>query len=135
MFVVARPIQFQYRDPVELVWEAALAKLGVQLLRSADAYASWDGVSTLTLARAEDFDADDSLAQLIFHELCHMLVAGERGKRLFDWGLDNTSERHLVFEHACHRVQAALATPMACASSWLSPPSGARTGTRCRRIR
>jgi Putative zinc- or iron-chelating domain len=108
---VARRIQFQYRDPVECVWVAALAKLGIRLVRSSDVYASWDGESVLTLARGEDFDADDSLAQLIFHELCHLLVAGESGRKKIDFGLDNTDDRDLVYEHACHRLQAALSAP------------------------
>lgn len=79
--------------------------------RSADVYASWDGERTLTLASAQDFDADDSLAQLIFHEICHALVASPSQRQHPDWGLSNTSDRDLVFEHACHRVQAALARP------------------------
>jgi hypothetical protein len=37
------------------------------------------------------------------------LVAGPTGRARPDWGLDNTSTTDLVFEHACHRVQAALA--------------------------
>lgn len=106
---MARTIHSEYQDPLDCVWIAALRKLGIELRRSREVYASWDGVGTLTLAEREDFDPDDSLAQLIFHELCHLLVAGERGRGLLDWGLDNTDTRDLVFEHACHRVQAALA--------------------------
>jgi Putative zinc- or iron-chelating domain len=108
---VARRIQFQYRDPVECVWVAALARLGIRLVRSSDVYASWDGESVLTLARREDFDPDDSLAQMIFHELCHLLVASERDRKKIDFGLDNTDDRDLIYEHACHRLQAALSAP------------------------
>ncbi|HEX5657812.1 MAG TPA: YkgJ family cysteine cluster protein, partial [Polyangiales bacterium] len=54
------------------------------------------------------FDADDSLAQLIFHELCHALVAGPRGVKRADWGMENVDARDLLQEHACHRLQAAL---------------------------
>ena len=53
-------------------------------------------------------DPDDSLAQLIFHELCHALVAGEHAFEREDWALCNLDGRDLIFEHACHRVQAAL---------------------------
>jgi hypothetical protein len=87
----------------------AAARLGWNVERSLSVYAAWDGERTLTLSDERDFDADDSLAQLIFHEICHALVAGPTRRKAHDWGLDNTSERDLVFEHACHRVQASLA--------------------------
>jgi hypothetical protein len=104
-----RAIAHRYDDPLDLVWLDAAAKLGMRVERSGAAYASWDGCSTLSVARHEDLDPDDSLAQLIFHEICHALVAGPAGRSQLDWGLDNQSERDLVFEHACHRVQAAIA--------------------------
>lgn len=104
-----RAITHRYDDPLDLIWLAAAARLGMRVTRDAGAYASWDGNSTLTLARREELDADDSLAQLVFHEICHALVAGPAGRSQLDWGLDNTSDRDLVFEHACHRVQATLA--------------------------
>lgn len=50
-------------------------------------------------------DADDSLAQMIFHELCHSLVEGEDSFRAADWGMDNTGPDHDFREHACLRVQ------------------------------
>jgi hypothetical protein len=108
---VTRTILFRYQDPLDVIWEGALRSLGAELRRSREVYAAWDGLGTLTLADRLDFDADDSLAQLIFHELCHWLVSGEQGGKLPDWGLDNTSERDLVYEHACHRLQAALSQP------------------------
>jgi Putative zinc- or iron-chelating domain len=108
---VARHIQFTYQDPVDCIWIDALSKLNMRLERSREVYASWDGDGTLTLASEGDFDADDSLAQLIFHELCHRLVADKQGAQRVDWGLDNTDTRDLIYEHACHRLQAALATP------------------------
>jgi len=83
----------------------------MQVRRSSEVYASWDGARELTLSEASGFDPDDSLAQLIFHEICHSLVAGPIGRKKPDFGLDNTSDRDLVFEHACHRLQAALSTP------------------------
>jgi hypothetical protein len=109
--VPSRPINHRYQDPLELVWLHAAERLGMQIERSASVYAAWDGKRTLTLADARDFDADDSLAQLIFHEICHALVAGPKRRAEPDWGLANTSDQDLVFEHACHRVQAALARP------------------------
>lgn len=105
----ARNITRVYRDPLDEVWLAAAAALGLRIRRSADAYASYDGRGTLTLSTAEHFDADDSLAQMVLHELCHALVAGDDAFERVDWGLSNTDGRDLVLEHACHRTQAALA--------------------------
>ncbi|MFT3923497.1 MAG: YkgJ family cysteine cluster protein [Myxococcales bacterium] len=104
-----RRIQHRYRDPLELVWLQCARELGIEVVRSNEVYASFDGKRTLTLSSAEHFDADDSLAQLIFHELCHALVAGERGRGRADWGMENVDERDVLQEHACHRLQAALA--------------------------
>jgi hypothetical protein len=104
-----RPIRHRYRDPLEEVWLATALRLGLRVERSEAVYATYDGQGTLTLTDARGFDADDSLAQLIFHELCHALVAGPRGIAKADWGLENTDARDIVQEHACHRVQAALA--------------------------
>lgn len=108
---MARRVTHRYHDPLDLVWLAGAARLGMRVERSAEVYASWDGASVLTLSTPGDFDPDDSLAQLIYHEICHSLVAGPRGQRLPDWGLSNTDDSDLVYEHACHRVQAALAAP------------------------
>lgn len=106
-----RPIHHQYQDPVDLIWLQAAADLGLTVQRSTDAYAAYDGQGTLTISVPAEFDADDSLAQMIFHELCHWLVSGLQARDLPDWGLSNTSRRDLVYEYACHRLQAALAAP------------------------
>jgi hypothetical protein len=106
---MARTIQSNYQDPADLLWLQAAAALGIAVQRSADAYAAWDGRGTLTLASAEHLDPDDCLAQMIFHEVCHLLVSGEAARNLPDWGLDNTSAKDLVYEYATNRLQAALA--------------------------
>ncbi|MDR0781807.1 MAG: YkgJ family cysteine cluster protein [Pseudomonadales bacterium] len=106
---MARTIQSKYQDPADLLWLQAAAALGMKVVRSADAYAAWDGRGTLTLASDEHLDPDDCLAQMIFHELCHLLVSGEAARELPDWGLDNTSAKDLVYEYATNRLQAALA--------------------------
>jgi hypothetical protein len=103
-----RTIEKRYVDPVDEIWLAAAKRLGLRVERSDGVYAAYDGQGTLTLAGREHFDPDDSLAQLIFHELCHALVAGEAAMRAPDWGLCNTDGSDLVREHACHRLQAAL---------------------------
>jgi hypothetical protein len=104
-----REIRFRYDDALDLIWLACAREVGIEIARSSEVYASFDGVKTLTLSAREHFDADDSLAQLIFHELCHALVAGRRGARKPDWGMENVDDRDLEQEHACHRLQAALA--------------------------
>lgn len=109
--VTTRRITHTYTDPLDLVWIEAARRLGMRVERTPEVYASWDGQGTLSLATPEALDPDDSLAQLIFHEICHALVAGSDGRRQPDWALDNTSTKDLVFEHACHRVQAALTHP------------------------
>jgi hypothetical protein len=93
----------------DAIWLRAAQALGITVVRSADAYASWDGNGTLTLASDEYLDPDDCLAQMIFHELCHLLVSGEQARHQPDWGLDNTSPKDLVYEYATNRLQAALA--------------------------
>lgn len=106
---MSRRIDHRYDDPLDLIWLACVRELGLVVARSSEVYASFDGARTLTLSTREHFDLDDSLAQLIFHELCHALVAGPRGMRELDWGMENVDRRDLEHEHACHRVQAALA--------------------------
>ena len=106
---MAREVLHRYDDPLDLIWLSCAEALGFEIARSDEVYASFDGQRTLTLSTRTHFDADDSLAQLIFHELCHALVAGPRGRRRIDWGMENVDERDLVQEHACHRLQAALA--------------------------
>ena len=106
-----RSIDNRYEDPVDLIWIRAAADLGLKIHRSSEAFAAYDGNGTLTISDATHFDPDDCLAQMIFHEICHWLVAGTRGKNLPDWGLTNVDDRDLVYEYACHRLQAALSAP------------------------
>ncbi len=91
------------------IWLGLVARLGFTLRRSHEVFASFDGSGTLTIAVDEAFDPDDCLAQMIFHELCHALVAGPAAGAAVDWGLANTDARDLSSEYATHRVQAALA--------------------------
>jgi Putative zinc- or iron-chelating domain len=96
-------------EVLDELWIAAAARLGFRVERTTEAYASADGRGTVYVGTADTLDADDSVAQLVLHELCHALVQGEANLRLPDWGLDNTSERDLCAEHACLRLQAHLA--------------------------
>jgi hypothetical protein len=98
---------------IEQIWIAAAAAVGLRVERTREAYASTDGTGVIQIGADETLDHDDSVAQLVFHELCHALVQGEANLRVPDWGLDNTSERDLVAEHACLRLQAHLADAQA----------------------
>jgi len=106
---VTRSIDARYDDPLDLIWRRCARSLGIEVMRSDSVYASFDGQSQLTLSTRQHFDPDDSLAQLIFHELCHALVAGPRRMKRVDWGMENIDEHDLLQEHACHRLQASLA--------------------------
>lgn len=104
----SRTIRTQYQDPLDLIWSSAAEKLGFRIARSTAVFASFDGRSTLTISGDSEFDADDNLAQMVFHELCHALVAGPDGRRLPDWGLENTDNRDVISEYATNRLQAFL---------------------------
>jgi hypothetical protein len=107
-----RTVRRRYVDPLDAVWLRAAADVGLTVVRAPDAFASTDGRGQLLLGTAETLDADDCLAQMIFHELCHALVQGPASFAEVDWGLDNETERDVVREHACLRVQAALLAPL-----------------------
>jgi hypothetical protein len=102
---VSRTVSRRYVDPLAQIWLGAARAIGLRVVRTPDAYASTDGRGTLAIATDEGLDADDSLAQMIFHELCHSLVEGEDSFRAPDWGMDNTGPEHDWREHACLRVQ------------------------------
>lgn len=106
---VAREVTRRYVDPLAQVWLGAARRIGLRVVRTSDAYATTDGSGTLAIATADGMDADDSLAQMIFHELCHSLVEGEESFHVPDWGMDNTGPDHDFREHACLRVQWVLA--------------------------
>jgi hypothetical protein len=106
---VPRDVTARYVDPLAQVWLGAAARIGLRVVRTPDAYAATDGCGTLAIGDAATLDADDSLAQMIFHELCHSLVEGEAAFARPDWGMDNTGPDHDWREHACLRVQWVLA--------------------------
>ncbi|MCB9527555.1 MAG: hypothetical protein H6701_04010 [Myxococcales bacterium] len=106
---MSRPITHRYRDPLDVIWLGVARKLGWQVVRSSEVYAAWDGERTLTLSTPEHLDPDDCLAQMILHEICHALVEGPDSPKQLDWGLYGFGDEDAVREHACHRLQAALA--------------------------
>lgn len=106
--ILRRPTH-RYNDPLALVWIACAERVGFRIERTPHAYASTDGRGTIFIGTDDILDPDDSLAQMIFHELCHALVEGETGERLVDWGLGGSGGRNPWREHACLRLQAYLA--------------------------
>lgn len=106
-----RPVHYAYRDPLDEIWLTTASRLGLQVQRSADAYASTDGRGTLILSDDSNMDADDCLAQMILHEVCHWLIQGAPSIGWVDWGLDNEGSRDTEREHACLRLQAELLAP------------------------
>jgi hypothetical protein len=108
---VTRSIDSSYRDPLSEIWLETARRIGFEVERTGDAYASTDGRGVLLIATQETMDPDDCLAQMILHELCHFLVCGPESRAWVDWGLDNETTRDEAFEHACLRLQAALLTP------------------------
>ncbi|HEY0193653.1 MAG TPA: hypothetical protein VGC42_21195 [Kofleriaceae bacterium] len=106
---MAREVTHRYVDPLAQVWLGAARRIGLRVVRTPDAYAATDGRGTLAIGTDDALDADDSLAQMIFHELCHSLVEGEDAFARPDWGMDNTGPDHDWREHACLRAQWVLA--------------------------
>jgi hypothetical protein len=106
-----REIVHRYDDPIDLIWIRAAGDLGLDVVRSTEVFAAYDGKGKLTISDPSDFDSDDCLAQMIFHEICHWLVAGRHGNKLPDWGLENVDDRDVIQEYACIRLQAALSSP------------------------
>lgn len=106
---MGREVTHRYIDPLAQIWLTCAQKIGLRVARSPDAFAHTDGRGTLSIATDEHLDPDDSLAQMIFHELCHSLVEGEDSFRAEDWGMDNTGPDHDWREHAALRTQWVLA--------------------------
>ncbi len=104
---MARAVTYRYIDPLTQVWVTAARRIGLRVVRTPDAYAASDGRGTLSIGDDATLDADDSLAQMIFHELCHSLVEGEESFTAPDWGMGMTEYGGPDDwrEHACLRVQ------------------------------
>lgn len=104
-----RKIEKTYADPLSLVWIRAAERMGIRIERSSEVNASWNGAGVLTIGTPETLDPDDCLAQMVLHELCHALCEGPESLHRMDWGLENSDPAKKVHEHACLRLQAALA--------------------------
>lgn len=97
-----------YLDPLNAIWLTVADRIGFQVERSTEVYASTDGKGVMTIGDPSTLDPDDCLAQMILHELCHSLIEGAQSLTVPDFGLDNESEQDVVREHACLRLQAWL---------------------------
>lgn len=100
-----RPILSRYVDPVEVVWLATARRLRLHIRRDPEVFSMTDGTGLLALSPRTDLDADDCLAQMLVHELCHWITNGVDSFHQRDWGFplwDGVDVR----EHACLRLQA-----------------------------
>ncbi len=107
-----RIVTHHYEDPLSRIWISCAEGMGLRVVRDPNAYASTDGRGAMFISTDEHLDADDSLAQMIFHEICHSLVEGPDAFTKIDWGLDNVGSGDVVREHACLRLQALLSRPL-----------------------
>jgi hypothetical protein len=105
---VERKSSHIYLDPLDAIWLTVAGRIGFRVERSSEVYASTDGKGVMTIGDPATLDSDDCLAQMILHELCHSLIQGAQSLHLPDFGLDNLTERDVVREHACLRLQAWL---------------------------
>lgn len=103
-----RPIETHYTDPVEVIWLTLAKHLGMTVRRSPHVYATHDGKGLLTLSDRAGFDPDDTVAQMVFHEVCHWIVNGEDTFHEPDWGFELDWEVDWR-EYTCQRLQAELA--------------------------
>lgn len=119
-----RPIQARYRDPLEIVWFTTARRLGLTVRRNGRIYSATDGTGLLELGPPETLDADDTVAQMIFHEFCHWITNGVETFHERDWGFALDADLDWR-EHSCLRVQAALAGEHGLRGQ-LAPTSGFR---------
>ncbi len=92
-------------DPL---WVALLEQAGFRLARRSASYVWYDGRGEVAIAPDEELDADDTLAQIILHEMIHLLVQGEEARTEPDWGLDNLTDRDAYLEEAALLMQLRL---------------------------
>lgn len=104
-----RPIRSRYVDPLEVIWLATSRRLGLTVRRDPDIFSMTDGTGLMAFSTRPELDADDSLAQMTLHELCHWVTNGADSFHQRDWGFALWDQID-VREHACLRLQCWLAT-------------------------
>ncbi len=103
-----RPVESRYVDPLEVVWLATARRLALTIRRDPAIFSMTDGKGLLALSPRDDLDADDNLAQMVLHELCHWITNGVDTFHQRDWGFPLWDQVD-VREHACLRLQCWLA--------------------------
>ena len=100
-----RPILSRYLDPLELVWLSTAKRLGLDIRRDPEIFSRTDGSGMLWLGPRHDLDEDDTVCQMLLHEICHWITNGVDSVRHQDWGfpLDDADDPR---EFACLRLQA-----------------------------
>lgn len=93
---------------VDGLWVGLLEEAGFRLARRSTSYVWYDGAGEVAVAPDDELDADDTLAQIILHELVHFLVQGEAARNEPDWGLDNLTDRDAYLEEAALVMQRRL---------------------------
>jgi hypothetical protein len=86
-------------------------QFGLSVARSDSSFVSYDGEGTLNIAPDDHLDADDTLLQIILHELAHFWTEGTASHSSMDWGLSNLSDDHLDREYAALRLQYDIVAP------------------------
>lgn len=107
------------RPDIDALWVDCARRAGFTVVRGEDAYASTSR-ATMTIGAPHTLDADDCLAVLVLHELCHGLVEGPERWQAPDFGLDNTSDDDRAREYAALRLQAYFADRQAL-RAWFFP--------------
>lgn len=108
-----RQINSSYLDPLNIVWTELSKQLGFDIVRDPEVFAAFDGDRVLRIGTSETLDPDDSLGQMVLHELCHALVEGPEAMGTPDWGLDFDNPNHRAHEFAALRLQASFADHVA----------------------
>jgi hypothetical protein len=106
-----RPILSRYSDPVELIWLATARRLQLTIRRNPEIFSATDGTGLLELGPRSDLDPDDTLGQMVLHELCHWITNGEETYHTRDWGFPLDMKEDDPREFACLRLQAWLTRP------------------------
>ena len=81
-----RPILSRYLDPLELIWLACCRQLGMHVRRDSNIFSMTDGTGLLALGTRKDLDPDDTVCQMVFHEICHWITNGIDSFEVRDWG-------------------------------------------------
>jgi hypothetical protein len=89
-------------------FESVAIAFGFIVMRESGAYVSYQGDGVLRVAPYAELDHDDTLGQMVIHELCHFFVEGATSRNEWDWGLANDRPDDEPSELAAIRAQAAL---------------------------